>query len=162
MNSLLQDLLAHQAWADAEHWRAIELNAPAREDPAIHDRLHHIHQVQRLFIWAVGERKTEFAFSKPEDFKTFDDLKLYARGSHSEIDRFVSYVTDARLSDNVTFSWFKDPPLVISVSKALTQCAMHSQWHRGQNATRLRDLGGEPPPVDLIVWFWKGRPAPQW
>jgi len=133
-----------------------------REDQAIHDRLHHIHQVQRLFIWAVGERKTEFAFSKPEDFKTFDDLNRYARGSHSEIDRFVSYVTDARLSDNVTFSWFKDPPLVISVSEALTQCAMHSQWHRGQNATRLRDLGGEPPPVDLIVWFWKGRPAPQW
>ena len=133
-----------------------------REDQAIHDRLHHIHQVQRLFIWAVGDRKSEFAFSKPEDFKTFDDLNRYARGSHSEIDRFVSYVTDARLSDNVTFSWFKDPPLVISVSEALTQCAMHSQWHRGQNATRLRDLGGEPPPVDLIVWFWKGRPAPQW
>jgi len=38
MNSLLQDLLAHQAWADAEHWRAIELHAPAREDQAIHDR----------------------------------------------------------------------------------------------------------------------------
>src|SRR5262249_13698581 len=30
-----------------------------------------------------------------------------------------------------------------------------------QNVTRFRDLGGEPPPVDLIVWFWKGRPAPQ-
>jgi hypothetical protein len=63
MNPLLEDLLDHQAWADAEHWRALELYAPAREDRAIHDRLHHIHQVQRLFIWAVGERQTEFAFS---------------------------------------------------------------------------------------------------
>src|SRR5215831_4289877 len=83
MNSLLQDLLAHQAWADAEHWSEIELHGPAREDQAIQDRLHHIHQLQRLFIWAVGERKTEFAFSKPEHFKTFDDLNRYARGSHS-------------------------------------------------------------------------------
>jgi hypothetical protein len=89
MNPLLEDLLDHQAWADAEHWRAIELSAPGREDQAIHDRLHHIHQVQRLFIWAVGERQSEFAFSKPEDFKTFDDLKAYARGSHSEIGHVV-------------------------------------------------------------------------
>ena len=46
--------------------------------------------------------------------------------------------------------------------EALTQCAMHSQWHRGQNAMRLRELGGEPPAVDLIVWYWKGRPEAQW
>jgi hypothetical protein len=56
----------------------------------------------------------------------------------------------------------KDPPLTITVAEALTQCAMHSHYHRGQNATRLRDLGGEPPPTDLIYWQWKGRPAGAW
>ena len=50
----------------------------------------------------------------------------------------------------------------ITVAEALTQAAMHSQWHRGQNAVRLRELGVEPPPVDLIVWYWKGRPAAAW
>ena len=162
MNSLLQDLYGHQAWADAEHWRAIDVHPVAREDQAIRGRLHHIHLVQRFFIWAVGDRRTEFAFSKPEDFETFDNLKAFARESHSDIDRFLSGVTDAQLSETVTFSWFKDPPLAITVTEALTQCAMHSQWHRGQNATRLRELGGEPPTVDLIIWFWKRRPAPQW
>ena len=39
---------------------------------------------------------------------------------------------------------------------------MHSQHHRAQNATRLRELGGKPPTTDLIVWYWKGRPAPHW
>jgi uncharacterized damage-inducible protein DinB len=39
---------------------------------------------------------------------------------------------------------------------------MHSHYHRGQNATRLRELGGEPPMTDLIVWYWKGRPRPDW
>jgi uncharacterized damage-inducible protein DinB len=37
--------------------------------------------------------------------------------------------------------------------------ALHSQHHRGQNATRLRELGAVPPATDLIVWYWKGRPA---
>ena len=162
MNTLLRDLCEHQAWADAEHWRAIETHSPAREDAAIRNRLHHLHLVQRLFIWAVGERATEFPFSKPEDFATFNDLKAFARESHARVEQFLAHVTDSRLSESVTFSWFKDPPLTITVTEALTQCAMHSQWHRGQNATRLRELGGEPPTVDLIVWYWKGRPEVHW
>jgi hypothetical protein len=32
----------------------------------------------------------------------------------------------------------------------------------GQNATRLRELGGAPPMTDLIVWYWKGRPLSDW
>jgi uncharacterized damage-inducible protein DinB len=39
---------------------------------------------------------------------------------------------------------------------------MHSHYHRGQNATRLRELGGDPPGTDLITWIWKGRPAASW
>jgi len=52
--------------------------------------------------------------------------------------------------------------MTLTVTEALTQCAMHSQHHRGQNATRLRELGGEPRPTDLTFWYWKGRPAPEW
>ena len=162
MTGLLQDLYGHQAWADAEHWRAIETHAPARDDEAIRRRLHHLHFVQRAFMWAVGDRATPFAFSKPEDFTTFGDLKAFARESHASIDRLLSGLTESRLAEQVSMPWFKDPPLTITVGEAMVQCAMHSQWHRGQNATRLRELGATPPTVDLIVWYWKGRPAPAW
>src|SRR5713101_6905667 len=148
MNRVLQDLYGHQAWADAEHWRAMAAHAPAREDQALHHRLHHLHLVQRSFIWAVGDRTATFAFSKADDFKTFDDLKAFARDSHAIINQFVEGVTDTQLAQNVSIPWFKDPPLTITVGEALTQCAMHSQWHRGQNATRLRELGATPPTVD--------------
>jgi uncharacterized damage-inducible protein DinB len=98
MNVLLDDLYGHQAWADAEHWRAIEAHAPARDDHAIRDRLHHIHLVQRSFIWAVGDRATPFAFSKPDDFKTFDDLKSFARESHAITSQVRTGVTDTELA----------------------------------------------------------------
>jgi uncharacterized damage-inducible protein DinB len=55
--------------------------------------------------------------------------------------------------------WFKDPPLTITVAEALTQCSRHSHYHRGQNAARLRELGGEPPTTDLIVWHGKAAPG---
>jgi hypothetical protein len=57
MNSLLCDLYGHQEWADAEHWRAIEAHPPALADTAIRDRLHHVHLVQHVFLWATGVRR---------------------------------------------------------------------------------------------------------
>jgi uncharacterized damage-inducible protein DinB len=162
MNQLLCDFCGHQFWADAEHWRAIEEHPAAAADATIRARLHHIHMVQRAFAWAVGERASAFPASTPEDFKSLAQLKEYARGSHSEIDRFLRGVTEARLDSRIVMPWFGDPPLSITVTEALTQCATHSHYHRGQNATRLRELGGEPPLIDLIVWYWKGRPAPAW
>jgi uncharacterized damage-inducible protein DinB len=158
MNALLHDLLLHQAWADAEHWRAIGAHAPARDDLAIRTRLHHIAIVQRAFIWAAGDRQDAFAFTKPEDF-TFEALKMYAREHHQRIAAYLASVSGERLTETIDIPWFTDPPLTLTVEQALTQCAMHSHYHRGQNATRLRELGGEPPGSDLIVWYWKGRPS---
>jgi uncharacterized damage-inducible protein DinB len=162
MSSLIRDLCVHQLWADGEHWRAIEAHPPAAADAAIRARLHHIHLVQRAFSWAVGSRATGFSVTTADQFSSIAELKIYARGSHEEIDKLLSTVTDAHLGSSIVMPWFSDPPLTITVTEALTQCAMHSHYHRGQNATRLRELGGEPPMTDLIAWYWKGRPAPVW
>ena len=162
MNPLLRDFCGHQVWADAEHWRAIEAHPRAAQDAAIRNRLHHIHLVQHGFLWAVGDRKTAFVFTRVDDFATLPDLRRYAREYHDEVARFLERVADSRLDERIDIPWFTDPPLSITVTEALTQCAMHSHYHRGQNATRLRELGAEPPGTDLIVWYWKSRPAPAW
>jgi uncharacterized damage-inducible protein DinB len=162
-NALLLDLYGHQAWADAEHWRAFGAHQPARDDHVIRNRLHHIHLVQRAFLWLVGDQRTEFAMTRPDDFKSFDDLNAYARTYHGEVQRFMESITDARLSEEITIPWApKEGRSTLAVLEALTQGAMHSHYHRGQNATRLRELGGEPPTTDLIMWYWMGRPAPMW
>jgi uncharacterized damage-inducible protein DinB len=56
----------------------------------------------------------------------------------------------------------RDPPLRFTSGEGLLQAILHSQYHRGQNARRLRELGGEPPTTDLIVWIAAGRPPPDW
>lgn len=160
MNPLLRDLYGHQEWADAEHWRAIGASAPAREDSTLRLRLLHVHLVQRFFMSACGDGKAPPEMPAPEQFPTFDALQAYARESHARVREFVDAVTD--LDRRVTIPWFRNPALTLSVGEALTQCAMHSHYHRGQNATRLRELGGDPPGTDLIVWYWKGRPNPDW
>ena len=148
-------------WADAEHWRAIGALPAAREYAPLRERLHHIHQVQRMFVWAVGDRARRPTQTQPGSFVAFDDLKAYARDAHDQIRRLLEGLTDARLAESVTMPWFK-PPLELTVENALAQMAMHSHYHRGQNAVILRERGGEPPTTDLIVWLWKGRPAADW
>jgi uncharacterized damage-inducible protein DinB len=162
VNGLLTDLYGHQAWADAEHWRAMEAHPSALDDRAIRDRLHHIHLVQRIFIWAVSDRSVPFVTTMPQDFKSAADLKQYAREYHEQALVLVRQIGDGRLDEVVGIPWLPDPPLSLTVAEALTQGAMHSHYHRGQNATRLRELGGEPPFTDLIIWYWKCRPAPAW
>jgi uncharacterized damage-inducible protein DinB len=161
-NEWLRELYAHQTWADAEHWNAIAALAAAREDAAIRQRLHHIHFVQHAFLWTVGARDRPFSVTKPDDFSSFDRLREYAREYYVQLEPFLRSLSDPRLAEPVSIVWFKDPPLTITVAEALTQCAMHSHYHRGQNATRLRELGGEPPTTDLIYWQWKGRPPGAW
>lgn len=158
MNPILRDLLEHQFWADAEQWDAIAAHAPARDDRSIRERLHHIHQVQRFFVWAVGARADRPEVTAPDQYATFDALGGYARESHDRVRGLLATLTDANLTQPVTMPWFKDPPLTISATEALTQMTMHSHHHRGQNLTRLRELGATPPTLDLIIWYWKGRP----
>lgn len=162
MNPLLRDLYGHQEWADAEHWRAIDATTAAADDGALRARLHHLHLVQRAFRWIVGDRQAPFTIAKVEDFNGMEELKSAARAYHDEVARFLATLPEQRFEERIDVPWFKDPPLSLTVAEALTQCAMHSQWHRGQNAVRLRELGAEPPPVDLIVWYWKGRPPAVW
>src|SRR5712692_3631959 len=99
MNPLLRDFYGHQAWADAEHWRAIETHPAARDDEVIRKRLHHIHLVQRVFKWAVGDRQAPWPLTNSGDFASLADLKAYARAYHDEMPQLVAAIPDARLAE---------------------------------------------------------------
>jgi len=157
MTTYLHELYAHQEWADAEHWRAFEAHSAALADRAIRERLHHIHLVQSAFLWVVGPRTAEFKITKVEDYPNMADLKTFARGYHSEMSAMLGATDEARLAEAIEVPWFR-PPLKISVQHALMQAAMHSHYHRGQNAARLRELGGVPPGTDFIEWLRQGQP----
>lgn len=161
MNSYLEELYAHQEWADAEHWRASEAHPRALADKAIRERLLHIHLVQHGFLWITGPGTSGFEFKKLEDFPSMAELKKYGRQGLADLKELVRTATQEQIEGIIEIPWFQ-PPARVSRRQALTQAAMHSHYHRGQNATRLRELGGAPPMTDFIVWLHKGQPAAQW
>ena len=161
MSTYLHELFAHQQWADAEHWRVFEAHPGALTDKALYERLYHIHVVQHAFLWITGARIEKFDHKKLEEFADPAALKRYAQQGLADLDERLKSVTADGLEEIIEIVWFK-PPLKISRRHALMQAAMHSHYHRGQNATRLRELGGVPPGTDFIVWLRDGKPAPRW
>jgi len=160
MPSLFNELISHQAWADAEHWRTLRTNPVLLNDETLRKRLYHYHITQRAFLLIA--RGEELVFPKPEDFASILAIKDYAKQTNDETLLFLKSVPPSRLSKRITIPWFKDPPLQITVKQALTQAAMHSQHHRAQNASRMRELGVEPPTTDFIFWLWKGKSEAAW
>ena len=160
MLETLRDLYAHQEWADAEHWSAIESCAPALSDGELHQRLQHLHLVQRGFLKIF---KAEHVNLREELQKELplSDLKSVARAYHKEVIPFLEGVVVERLEEKLTIPWF---PAGFSPTfrEAAMQSVMHSLYHRGQNAARLKQLGAKPPLTDYIAWVYKGRPAPVW
>ncbi|HEX2454386.1 MAG TPA: DinB family protein [Vicinamibacterales bacterium] len=162
MSDLLQELYGHQAWADSVLWQALAAQPGALDDRAIRERLHHIHLVQRLFLWTSRGDEGELTPAKVEDIPDIrvimDDVRRY----HDEAIAHVSALSVARRAEPLNIAWFKDAPVPFTREQALMQCVMHSQYHRGQNATRLRELGGSPPITDFILWLYRDKPPARW
>jgi uncharacterized damage-inducible protein DinB len=158
MLPMIREMFAHQAWADAEMWRYLGAAPAAQSDSKILELLNHIHAVQRFFLSAAqGEPLTreELMNQLPAA-----ELRESFRQYHEQADRYLSKVRDSQMNVLVRVPWF--PDFQPKVSEALTQVFMHTQHHRAQILSLIRQLDGDPKPVDYIVWISKDRPAPQW
>lgn len=157
MRATLMDLTRHCIWADDALWSAVLGHAEARDDSAIHERFHHIHLVQYAFVSIVRSEAVD-----PEKGKDLpvEELREWGRGNAVTLHELTRLIPDEALTEHFAVPWFREPPIEISRGEAILQACLHTAHHRGQNASRLRELGGEPPIVDYIYWIWKGRPDP--
>jgi len=159
MDTFLRDLLAHSEWANAVFFSAWG-KSPARDHDELRARMAHIVGVQQGFLSLLrGEQPGGPPGGPP---LTFEDLKARAASSHHDLRDFAATLDSETLSRMVHVPWFPDPNFLITIAEALVQVAMHTQHHRGQCLTRLKDFGGEPKNVDWIIWLWKQKPVARW
>lgn len=162
----LKELYAHMQWADASVWRAVLAAEAARGDQKLRGLFHHLHLVQHAFIRAWrGE-------ARDVPYPTFDEmepLRTWGRSYYHDIFRHLETLTEEQISKPAELPWEEiveqqigQKPMRISVRETMLQVPLHSLYHRGQINMRLREVGGEPPTVDFIVWAWLGKPPATW
>lgn len=151
MMTLIRELFRYQSWADLQ---IVAAARPYAGDADLRKTLHHIVFVQRFFLLQCSAREFDVELeSQPPE--TFDELEQLFRDTHAEEIELVAEMDAAALDrplETPRLERFKP-----TVRDALLQAVLHSQHHRGQVATRLRQLGATPPTVDFIV-MPKARP----
>jgi uncharacterized damage-inducible protein DinB len=159
MLSFLRELLAHAEWANAVFFHTWS-KSPARDHEELRQRVAHILGVQQGFLSVFrGENPGGPPAGPPP---SFDELKARAVTGHAALREFASTLDADALSRTVRIPWFPEPPCILTIAEGLVQVAMHTQHHRGQCMTRLKDFGGEPKNVDWIIWLWKQKPQGRW
>jgi uncharacterized damage-inducible protein DinB len=160
MLDVIRDLYAHQEWADAEHWRATLDSEAARRDPELKERLVHLHAAQQ--VWLGRWQGVSLPFPKVEDHASIEDTFHFAQACHAALRAYLSLRKEPDLAEAVTYTNLAGRTFTQPLGDLMLHLTMHSQYHRGQNATRLRALGTPAPSTDLCTWQREGRPAAMW
>ena len=156
MVAIVRELFEYQAYADASILKAIQRHEEASRDREILRLLHHILIAHRFWIHLC--RGLPFSVEAENTARgRIDELvELYQQTQALELP-WMEQLHELDMERTVESSYL--PGRQITVGQALTQVCLHSQGHRAQLAVRLRALGGEPPPLDYILWI-KDRPQP--
>jgi len=106
---------------------------------------------------------------KPDSFVDLKEIAKWGFEYQMKLDEFLGSPKASDLNRIIEIPWskFVERKLNKSIAPAMLQetmmqVIMHSTYHRGQINTRLRELGGEPPQVDFILWTWLGKPESNW
>ena len=154
--ALFQGRVRHQAYADAAILESVQRHATASADQKLREMLHHILVAHRYWLHLCQglpfHHETESTVPL-----TLAELSTQFQSTQSQQLRWLDGAGDASLDRVLESPFF--PGRQVKVCEALTQILLHSQGHRAQIATRLRELGGEPPPLDYILWT-RDRPSP--
>jgi uncharacterized damage-inducible protein DinB len=150
---LLQEMARHQAWADEAHWKMILENTTLAEDAEIRTRLNHMIGAMRMLTALALGQQPDAASATETD--SMEELQASMRRAHADL---AATLESADLNKMIPLPRGPKGPFEAPAGVLLLQALTHSHHHRGQNASRMRQLGAKPPMTDFIIWYGLGRP----
>lgn len=161
----IRELYAYNRWANRRLLDAASRLSPeaftrdlGSSFPSVRDTLAHI--VAAEWVWLERWRGRS-PTGPPEawDLSTPDAI----RGAWEEVERdrqaFLAGLDDAAPKREIAYRTTSGQPFEQPLGQMLRHVVNHSSYHRGQVVTMLRQLGAEPPPTDLIL-FYRERVTP--
>jgi uncharacterized damage-inducible protein DinB len=150
MLSTIEDLLRHKWWANANLLLAIRQHPSAAEDEELRRMLHHILFSNRFWLLTI----LGHTFVREDEMQIPHNLTgIMERLNETEHleSEWLSKATESDL-ERILQTRSSRLGVDVSVRQAILQICMHTQGHRPQCATRLRQLGGAPPGMDFALW----------
>jgi uncharacterized damage-inducible protein DinB len=156
--ALVRDLVQHKNYANAMLLRATIAHPDASADGELHRLLHHIIVANRFWLALFLDDSFDLN-SESKLPSSMQEIAVVYRQTHDQEVDWLSRLNESHLQRTLITPFI--PDRTFSLAEAAMQVCLHSHGHRAQCATRVRTLGGEPPPLDFILWL-KDRPHPEW
>jgi uncharacterized damage-inducible protein DinB len=154
----LKSLLLFNRWADARVLTAIRGLGPDsyNSEPApgwssVGSTLFHVAGAN--WIWArrlAGEAAT--ARPSESDYPNVEQVAAFLSRSHDELDEQLAARTSEELLENWTYRNLQGVEATTPLWAVFRHIVNHATYHRGQIASKIKLLGGEPPVTDLVYW----------
>ena len=164
---MLIDLFDHMSWGDSVVWKAVLEHSISSSDEKIKKLFYHLHRVQFAFLTLWKGEKLDLP--KIENFALSSSIMKWGSSFSQQAAKVFLEIEDDKLDKIVDIPWsslvekkFNKSIKAVTLGEQMMQVAMHSQYHRAQINSRLRELGNEPPMVDFILWVWLGKPKDGW
>jgi uncharacterized damage-inducible protein DinB len=155
----VQRLYEYNRWANSQTLESASKLTPEQfvkdlssSHRSVRDTLTHILAAEWIWLmrWNGVSPK---ALLDPSDFP--DLFSLRARWAEVEREQLtlINGLTGESLESVMTYVNTKGEEWKYPLWQMLQHVVNHSTYHRGQVATMLRQLGAEPVPTDLLVFF---------
>jgi len=94
-----------------------------------------------------------------EQLATVGALQSVAGDIAAERSEFLAGLDEARLQAPLSYSDMSGKPFSQPLANLMQHVGNHGTYHRGQVATMLRQLGAQPPSLDLVYFYRERQPA---
>jgi uncharacterized damage-inducible protein DinB len=154
----LKSLLLYNRWADARVVDAIREIGPDNyhREPApgwssIGSTV--LHLTGATQIWAC-RLAGEVVSSRPAeaDYPTLEQVSELLTRTHTALDEQLSARTPDQLLENFHYRNLQGQEVVLPLWAVFRHVVNHATYHRGQIASKIKLLGGQPPATDLVYW----------
>jgi len=141
----LRRQFTYDDWANREVFTVLSASAYPGARPR--QLLAHILSAERLWL--------ERILRQPQSLPVWPDFSLEeCKAQIAELSRlwqeFLAQLSDAGLSEKITYKNSKGEPWSSTVEDILTHVVLHSAYHRGQIASQVRAGGEQPAYTDYI------------
>ncbi len=157
----VRTLYAYNQWANhriLEASRPLDSAALARNlgnsFGSLRNTLVHILWAEWIWLERWQRRSPKQVFS-PETFPDIDTIERRWREIERGQESFVAELTDEKLKERIAYENIKGERWDYSLGQMMQHVVNHSTYHRGQVITSLRQLGGNPPSTDFLLYLDK-------
>lgn len=148
MLELLRRMFDYDRWANRQVLRVIQsMDAP---EVRVSSLFAHLCGSKRMWLGRINANDDAGATTWPE-LSLEDSAKLLDLLDELWSNLLTS-LEDADLAREVSYSLPDGKPGMQTLGDIITHSMLHSQYHRGQLASRIREAGGAPASTDFVVW----------